>query len=187
MVGSLHIEHWPCYICPCSHPEPVFTPQTVSSTPVTLLGNPSPQSLLFVAPPPPRAENAPPLGAALPESPGPNTWGRCWLSTDAVSLPVCRQDEMELGYVQAPHKTLPVVFDSPRNGELQGFPYKRILVSWGTVHPWGQRPPRSTGRSACSVGETAGWPVTVRERARDGCKEAMNGLLLQVYATRYMR
>lgn len=38
---------------------------------------------------------------------------------------------MELGYVQAPHKTLPVVFDSPRNGELQGFPYKRILVSWG--------------------------------------------------------
>ncbi|XP_052033871.1 protein-arginine deiminase type-3 [Apodemus sylvaticus] len=37
------------------------------------------------------------------------------------------QDEMELGYVQAPHKTMPVVFDSPRNGELQGFPYKRIL------------------------------------------------------------
>lgn len=36
---------------------------------------------------------------------------------------------MELGYTQAPHKTLPVVFDSPRNGELQGFPYKRILVS----------------------------------------------------------
>lgn len=39
------------------------------------------------------------------------------------------QDEMELGYVQAPHKTFPVVFDSPRNGELQDFPYKRILVS----------------------------------------------------------
>lgn len=38
---------------------------------------------------------------------------------------------MELGYVQAPHKTMPVVFDSPRNGELQGFPYKRILVSGG--------------------------------------------------------
>lgn len=36
---------------------------------------------------------------------------------------------MELGYVQAPHKTFPVVFDSPRNGELQDFPYKRILVS----------------------------------------------------------
>lgn len=41
---------------------------------------------------------------------------------------------MELGYVEAPHKTFPVVFDSPRNGELQDFPYKRILVrtlSWG--------------------------------------------------------
>uniref|UniRef100_A0A8C9M8M6 Peptidyl arginine deiminase 3 n=1 Tax=Panthera tigris altaica TaxID=74533 RepID=A0A8C9M8M6_PANTA len=37
------------------------------------------------------------------------------------------QDEMELGYVEAPHKTFPVVFDSPRNGELQDFPYKRIL------------------------------------------------------------
>ncbi|XP_006866471.1 PREDICTED: protein-arginine deiminase type-3 [Chrysochloris asiatica] len=37
------------------------------------------------------------------------------------------QDEMELGYIQAPHKTFPVVFDSPRNGELQDFPYKRIL------------------------------------------------------------
>ncbi|XP_006145494.1 protein-arginine deiminase type-3 [Tupaia chinensis] len=37
------------------------------------------------------------------------------------------QDEMELGYVQAPHKTFPVVFDSPRNGELQDFPYRRIL------------------------------------------------------------
>uniref|UniRef100_A0A8C0A474 Protein-arginine deiminase n=1 Tax=Bos mutus grunniens TaxID=30521 RepID=A0A8C0A474_BOSMU len=37
------------------------------------------------------------------------------------------QDEMELGYIQAPHKTFPVVFDSPRNGELQNFPYKRIL------------------------------------------------------------
>ena len=33
------------------------------------------------------------------------------------------QDEMELGYIQAPHKTFPVVFDSPRNGELQNFPY----------------------------------------------------------------
>ncbi|XP_043301735.1 protein-arginine deiminase type-3 isoform X2 [Cervus canadensis] len=37
------------------------------------------------------------------------------------------QDEMELGYVQAPHKTFPVVFDSPRNGELQNFPYERVL------------------------------------------------------------
>lgn len=49
---------------------------------------------------------------------------------------------MELGYVQAPHKTFPVVFDSPRNGELQDFPYKRILVSGP-----GRRPqPGSEGR-----------------------------------------
>lgn len=50
----------------------------------------------------------------------------CSLSTGRVSH---SQDEMELGYVQAPQKTFPVVFDSPRNGELQDFPYKRILVS----------------------------------------------------------
>ncbi|XP_074874145.1 protein-arginine deiminase type-3-like isoform X3 [Carettochelys insculpta] len=37
------------------------------------------------------------------------------------------QDEMELGYVQAPHKTFPVVFDSPRDGELQDFPFKTVL------------------------------------------------------------
>ncbi|XP_007934042.1 protein-arginine deiminase type-3 [Orycteropus afer afer] len=51
------------------------------------------------------------------------------------------QDEMELGYIQAPHKTFPVVFDSPRNGELQDFPYKRILVSG----------PRSRGRRVTQV------------------------------------
>uniref|UniRef100_A0A674K5Z9 protein-arginine deiminase n=1 Tax=Terrapene triunguis TaxID=2587831 RepID=A0A674K5Z9_9SAUR len=37
------------------------------------------------------------------------------------------QDEMEFGYVQAPHKTFPVVFDSPRDRELQDFPFKSIL------------------------------------------------------------
>ncbi|NXA16016.1 PADI3 deiminase, partial [Sapayoa aenigma] len=37
------------------------------------------------------------------------------------------QDEMEFGYVQAPHKTFPVVFDSPRDGSLKDFPIKRIL------------------------------------------------------------
>ncbi|XP_054857506.1 protein-arginine deiminase type-1-like [Eublepharis macularius] len=37
------------------------------------------------------------------------------------------QDEMEFGYVEAPHKMFPVVFDSPRNRELQDFPFKRIL------------------------------------------------------------
>uniref|UniRef100_A0A8C6R252 Protein-arginine deiminase type-3 n=1 Tax=Nannospalax galili TaxID=1026970 RepID=A0A8C6R252_NANGA len=53
------------------------------------------------------------------------TWGCFCLSTARFSPHW--QDEMELGYSQAPHKTLPVVFDSPRNGELQNFPYKRIL------------------------------------------------------------
>ncbi|XP_006034799.1 protein-arginine deiminase type-3 [Alligator sinensis] len=37
------------------------------------------------------------------------------------------QDEMEFGYVQAPHKTFPVVFDSPRNRELKDFPIQSIL------------------------------------------------------------
>ncbi|XP_028941781.1 protein-arginine deiminase type-1, partial [Antrostomus carolinensis] len=37
------------------------------------------------------------------------------------------QDEIEFGYVQAPHKTFPVVFDSPRDRELKDFPIKRIL------------------------------------------------------------
>uniref|UniRef100_H0XBE7 Protein-arginine deiminase n=2 Tax=Otolemur garnettii TaxID=30611 RepID=H0XBE7_OTOGA len=37
------------------------------------------------------------------------------------------QDEMEIGYIQAPHKTLPVVFDSPRNRGLKEFPVKRVM------------------------------------------------------------
>ncbi|XP_069098605.1 protein-arginine deiminase type-3-like [Pleurodeles waltl] len=37
------------------------------------------------------------------------------------------QDEMEFGYVEAPQKSFPVVFDSPRNGPLQYFPFKHIL------------------------------------------------------------
>nr|XP_056721578.1 protein-arginine deiminase type-3-like [Euleptes europaea] len=37
------------------------------------------------------------------------------------------QDEMEIGYVQAPHKGFPVVFDSPRNGLLKDFPFKGVL------------------------------------------------------------
>ncbi|KAM9111099.1 LOW QUALITY PROTEIN: protein-arginine deiminase type-4-like [Megaptera novaeangliae] len=37
------------------------------------------------------------------------------------------QDEMEIGYIQAPHKTLPVVFDSPRNRGLKDFPIKCML------------------------------------------------------------
>ncbi|XP_038603262.1 protein-arginine deiminase type-1-like [Tachyglossus aculeatus] len=37
------------------------------------------------------------------------------------------QDEMEFGYVEAPHKSFPVVFDSPRNRGLKDFPFKRVL------------------------------------------------------------
>ncbi|XP_058017444.1 protein-arginine deiminase type-3-like [Ahaetulla prasina] len=37
------------------------------------------------------------------------------------------QDEMEFGYIQAPHKTFPVVFDSPRNKGLNYFPFKEVL------------------------------------------------------------
>ncbi|NXE28910.1 PADI1 deiminase, partial [Ardeotis kori] len=37
------------------------------------------------------------------------------------------QDEVEFGYVQAPHKTFPVVFDSPRDRGLKNFPIKSIL------------------------------------------------------------
>lgn len=41
---------------------------------------------------------------------------------------------MEIGYIQAPHKTLPVVFDSPRDRGLKDFPIKRVMV--GTLWAW---------------------------------------------------
>ncbi|NXG04055.1 PADI2 deiminase, partial [Sakesphorus luctuosus] len=37
------------------------------------------------------------------------------------------QDEVEFGYIQAPHKTFPVVFDSPRDRGLKNFPIRSIL------------------------------------------------------------
>ncbi|KAK2521578.1 hypothetical protein Q9233_010822 [Columba guinea] len=37
------------------------------------------------------------------------------------------QDELEFGYVEAPHKAFPVVFDSPRNRGLKDFAFKKIL------------------------------------------------------------
>ncbi|XP_078414268.1 protein-arginine deiminase type-2-like isoform X2 [Cetorhinus maximus] len=37
------------------------------------------------------------------------------------------QDEIEFGYIEAPHKYFPVVLDSPRDHELKDFPYKKIL------------------------------------------------------------
>lgn len=46
------------------------------------------------------------------------------------------QDEMEFGYIEAPHKSIPVVFDSPRNRGLKNFPYKKILVCGRMQEPW---------------------------------------------------
>ncbi|XP_043356116.1 protein-arginine deiminase type-2 isoform X3 [Dermochelys coriacea] len=37
------------------------------------------------------------------------------------------QDEIEFGYIHAPHKCFPVVLDSPRDGGLKDFPIKEIL------------------------------------------------------------
>ncbi|XP_075046967.1 protein-arginine deiminase type-2 [Mixophyes fleayi] len=37
------------------------------------------------------------------------------------------QDEMEFGYIQAPHKMFPVVLDSPRDGLLKDFPIRELL------------------------------------------------------------
>nr|XP_060614758.1 protein-arginine deiminase type-2 [Anolis sagrei ordinatus] len=37
------------------------------------------------------------------------------------------QDEIEFGYIQAPHKGFPVVLDSPRDGGLQDYAVKEIL------------------------------------------------------------
>lgn len=66
-----------------------------------------------------------------------------WIGTSAIGCQVCGtsrslsvslQDEMEIGYIQAPHKTLPVVFDSPRDRGLKDFPVKRVMV--GTLEAW---------------------------------------------------
>lgn len=41
---------------------------------------------------------------------------------------VSPQDEIEFGYIEAPHKGFPVVLDSPRDGNLKDFPVKQLLV-----------------------------------------------------------
>lgn len=38
------------------------------------------------------------------------------------------QDELEFGYIDSPHQRFPVVLDSPRDGELNNFPYGELLV-----------------------------------------------------------
>ncbi|XP_073324619.1 protein-arginine deiminase type-2 [Pagrus major] len=37
------------------------------------------------------------------------------------------QDELEFGYIDAPHQRFPVVLDSPRDGKLEDFPYNELL------------------------------------------------------------
>lgn len=46
------------------------------------------------------------------------------------------QDEIEFGYIEAPHKGFPVVLDSPRDGNLKEFPVKQLLVRCRGP-PWG--------------------------------------------------
>nr|XP_009926701.1 PREDICTED: protein-arginine deiminase type-1-like [Haliaeetus albicilla] len=71
------------------------------------------------------------------------------------------QDELEFGYVQAPHKTFPVVFDSPRNRGLKDFAFKKILgPDFGYVT---REPPGRVISSLDSFGNLdVSPPVTVR-------------------------
>ncbi|XP_068027656.1 LOW QUALITY PROTEIN: protein-arginine deiminase type-1-like [Anomalospiza imberbis] len=71
------------------------------------------------------------------------------------------QDEIEFGYVEAPHKTFPVVFDSPRNRGLKDFAFKKILgPDFGYVT---REPPGKSVTSLDSFGNLdVSPPVTVR-------------------------
>ncbi|NXP80151.1 PADI1 deiminase, partial [Ramphastos sulfuratus] len=71
------------------------------------------------------------------------------------------QDELEFGYVEAPHKTFPVVFDSPRNRGLKDFAFKKILgPDFGYVT---REPPGRAITSLDSFGNLdVSPPVTVR-------------------------
>uniref|UniRef100_A0A670ZWB6 protein-arginine deiminase n=1 Tax=Pseudonaja textilis TaxID=8673 RepID=A0A670ZWB6_PSETE len=74
------------------------------------------------------------------------------------------QDEMEFGYTQAPHKTFPVVFDSPRNKKLKDFPFKAILgPDFGYVKR--ELSPDMSGSSLDSFGNLeVSPPVTVKSK-----------------------
>ncbi|XP_053864811.1 protein-arginine deiminase type-1-like [Malaclemys terrapin pileata] len=71
------------------------------------------------------------------------------------------QDEIEFGYVEAPHKTFPVVFDSPRDRGLKDFAFQRILgPDFGYVT---RVPPRGHVSSLDSFGNLdVSPPVTVQ-------------------------
>uniref|UniRef100_A0A8C6WF41 Protein-arginine deiminase n=1 Tax=Neogobius melanostomus TaxID=47308 RepID=A0A8C6WF41_9GOBI len=74
------------------------------------------------------------------------------------------QDEMEFGYVHAPHKTFPVVLDSPRDRALDNFPYNELLgPDFGYVT---FNPPRDEVNSLESFGNLeVSPPVTVNGKS----------------------
>lgn len=75
----------------------------------------------------------PPRGESVEGSPRPSPRRVLIPRQRLTSLPParCAQDEIEIGYIQAPHKVMPVVFDSPRNRGLKEFPVKCLLVGAG--------------------------------------------------------
>uniref|UniRef100_A0A8C5SJE0 Protein-arginine deiminase n=1 Tax=Laticauda laticaudata TaxID=8630 RepID=A0A8C5SJE0_LATLA len=75
------------------------------------------------------------------------------------------QDEMEFGYTQAPHKTFPVVFDSPRNRGLKDFPFKEILgPDFGYVKREQSSDESDTTLDAFGNLEVISPPVTVKSK-----------------------
>ncbi|NWV90137.1 PADI1 deiminase, partial [Machaerirhynchus nigripectus] len=102
--------------------------------------------------------------APFPAPPSPHPWWRCLSPSRAFLLllfPVPKQDELEFGYVEAPHKSFPVVFDSPRNRGLKDFAFKKILgPDFGYVT---REPPGKCVTSLDSFGNLdVSPPVTVR-------------------------
>uniref|UniRef100_A0A8C6SD26 Peptidyl arginine deiminase, type II n=1 Tax=Neogobius melanostomus TaxID=47308 RepID=A0A8C6SD26_9GOBI len=74
------------------------------------------------------------------------------------------QDEMEFGYIQAPHQSCPVVFDSPRDRDLDNFPYNELMgPDFGYVT---FKPPRDEVNSLESFGNLeVSPPVTVKGKS----------------------
>ncbi|POI25821.1 hypothetical protein CIB84_010429 [Bambusicola thoracicus] len=72
------------------------------------------------------------------------------------------QDEVEFGYVQAPHKMFPVVLDSPRDRGLKDFPVRSILgPDFGYV---AQETPEKTSSLDSFGNLEVSPPVTVRSK-----------------------
>lgn len=91
--------------------------------------------------------------ALFPAPPSLHPWWRFLSPSSAFLLLSFPQDEVEFGYVEAPHKTFPVVFDSPRNRGLKDFAFKKILVCPCIETPLSPRttPAREIGTSLASL------------------------------------